>query len=151
MEQDIQEYLDEVLDEEFNTVLDDGSSHELAQLFIRYIQLIHQGKLADVEQELQLQNATAPAVQMSVRNKNENDLSSSSDDDDDDDDNGDDNEMREEQSSTQSKSQAMDVDEEGWWWRKKIIVFALVILEVIKSNNLSEKNKKLEFLFFSAI
>jgi pre-rRNA-processing protein TSR2 len=111
MEEDIQEYLDEILDEEFNTVLDDGSSHELAQLFIRYIQLIHQGKLADVQQELQLQNATAPAVQMSVRNKNEDNLSSSSDDDDDD---GGDNEMREEQSSTESKSQAMDVDEEGW-------------------------------------
>jgi pre-rRNA-processing protein TSR2 len=110
MEQDIQEYLDEVLDEEFNTELDDGSSHELAQLFIRYIQLIHQGKLTDVQQELQLQNSTAPAIQMSVRNKNEDDLSSSSSDDDE----NDNNEMREESSTNESKSQAMDVDEDGW-------------------------------------
>jgi pre-rRNA-processing protein TSR2 len=109
MEQDIQDYLDEILDEEFNAVLDDGSSYELAQLFIRYIQLIQQGKLADVQQELQVQQATTPAIQMSVRNENEDDSSSSSDDD-----NQDDNEMREEQSTNGSKSQAMDVDEEGW-------------------------------------
>jgi pre-rRNA-processing protein TSR2 len=108
MEQDIQEYLDEILDEEFNTVLDDGSSQELAQLFIRYIQLIQEGKLADVQQELQIQHTTTPAMQMSVRNKNEDDSSSSSDDADDD------NEMNEEQSTNESKSQAMDVDEDGW-------------------------------------
>jgi pre-rRNA-processing protein TSR2 len=111
LEQDIQEYLDEILDEEFNTVLDDGSSQELAQLFIRYIQLIQQGKLADVQQELQAQQATAPAIQRSVRNENEDDSSSSDDDDGDDNNN---NEMREEPSATESKSQAMDVDEEGW-------------------------------------
>jgi pre-rRNA-processing protein TSR2 len=114
MEQDIQEYLDEILDEEFNTVLDDGSSHELAQLFIRYIQLIQQGKLADVQQELQVQQTTTPAIQMSVRNENEDDSSSSSSDDDENGNNRDDNEMREEQSTNESKSQAMDVDEEGW-------------------------------------
>jgi len=107
MEGDIQEYLDEILDEEFNTVLDDGSSTELAQLFIRYIQLIQQGKLADVQQELQFQHSITPAIQMSVRNKNEDESSSSSGDDDDD-------EMREEQSTNESKSQAMDVDEDGW-------------------------------------
>ena len=111
MEQDIQEYLDEILDEEFNTVLDDGSSTELAQLFIRYIQLIHQGKLADVQQELQVQHAAAPAVQMSVRTKTEDGSSSSSEDDGDDDE----PEMSEEPSTTtESKSQAMDVDEDGW-------------------------------------
>jgi pre-rRNA-processing protein TSR2 len=110
MEGDIQEYLDEILDEEFNTVLDDGSSTELAQLFIRYIQLIQQGKLADVQQELQLQQSNTPAIQMSVRNKNEDESSSSSSSGDDEDE----NEMREEQSTNESKSQAMDVDEEGW-------------------------------------
>jgi pre-rRNA-processing protein TSR2 len=116
IEQDIQEYLDEILDEEFNTVLDDGSSHELAQLFIRYIELIQQGKLADVQQELQVQNTTTPAIQMSVRNENEDDSSSSSSDDDGENNNNnrDDNEMREEQSINESKSQAMDVDEDGW-------------------------------------
>jgi pre-rRNA-processing protein TSR2 len=108
MEQDIQEYLDEILDEEFNTVLDDGSSQELAQLFIRYIQLIQQGKLADVQQELQAYQTTT-AIQMSVRNENEDDSSSSSEDDDEND-----NEMKEEPSANESKSQAMDVDEEGW-------------------------------------
>lgn len=108
--QDIQEYFDEVLDEEFNTVIDDGSSQELSQLFLRYIQLIQQGKLADVQQELQLQQASTPAVQLSVRNGNEDD--SSSDEDDDGEDN--DNEMREEQSTNESKSQSMDVDEDGW-------------------------------------
>lgn len=110
LEQDIQEYLDEILDEEFSTVLDDGSSQELAQLFVHYIQLIQQGKLADVQQELLLQQAAAPAVQMSVRNENEDDSSSSSDDDDD----NNNNEMREEQSTNESKSQSMDVDEDGW-------------------------------------
>ncbi|UJR25935.1 hypothetical protein I4U23_007283 [Adineta vaga] len=114
MEQDVQEYLDEVLDEEFNTVLDDGSSTELAQLFVRYIQLIHQGKLADVQHELQVQQATVPAVQMSVRNQTEDGSSSESDDDDDDNDNHNDNDMREESESNESKSQAMDVDEDGW-------------------------------------
>lgn len=111
IEQDIQEYLDEILDEEFNTVLDDGSSQELAQLFIRYIQLIHQGKLADVQQELQAHQATAPAIQMSVRNENDDDSSSSSSSE------GDqrDDEMREEPSASNgSKSQAMDVDGDGW-------------------------------------
>lgn len=110
MEQDIQEYLDEILDEEFNTILDDGSSQEIAQLFPRYIQLIHQGKLAEVQQELQAHHAAAPAIQMSVRNENDDDSSSSSSEDD-----PDDNEMREEPSaSSETKSQAMDVDEEGW-------------------------------------
>ncbi|CAF2360203.1 unnamed protein product [Rotaria sp. Silwood2] len=117
MEQDIQEYLDEILDEEFNTILDDGSSNELAKLFIRYIQLIQEGKLVDVQQELQLQQSTTPAIQMSVRNENEND-SSSSEDDDDDNDNERDNKIREEEqeeeSTNETKSQAMDVDEEGW-------------------------------------
>ncbi len=108
MEQDIQEYLDEILDEEFNTVLDDGSSQELAQLFIRYIELIQQGKLADVQQELQA-HQTTPAIQMSIRNENEDDSSSSSEDDDEND-----NEMKEEPSANESKSQAMDVDEDGW-------------------------------------
>ena len=122
MEQDIQEYLDEILDEEFNTILDDGSSQELAQLFLRYMQLIHQGKLADVQQELQVQHAnTTPALQMSVRNADgdddDDDDESSSDDEED---NPIDNEMREEQeqpstsTSNESKSQAMDIDDEGW-------------------------------------
>ncbi|CAF0774860.1 unnamed protein product [Adineta ricciae] len=110
MEQDLQEYLDEVLDEEFNTVLDDGSSAELAQLFIRYIQLIQQGRLADVQQELQLQQATvAPAARMSVRNQPEDSSSSEGEDDDDND-----FDMREESTTTESKSQSMDVDEDGW-------------------------------------
>ena len=112
MEQDLQEYLDEVLDEEFNTVLDDGSSAELAQLFIRYIQLIQQGKLADVQQELQLQQATtAPAARMSVRNQTEGGESSSSEGEDD---GENDFDMREESATTESKSQSMDVDEDGW-------------------------------------
>ncbi|CAF0799772.1 unnamed protein product [Rotaria sp. Silwood1] len=115
LEQDIQEYLDEILDEEFNTILDDGSSNELAKLFIRYIQLIQEGKLADVQQELQLQQSTTPAIQMSVRNDNENDSSSSEEDDDDDNERN--NEIREEEEEepmNETKSQAMDVDEEGW-------------------------------------
>ncbi|CAF0880361.1 unnamed protein product [Adineta steineri] len=112
MEQDIQEYLDEILDEEFNTVLDDGSSTELSQVFVRYIQLIQQGKLADVQQELQLQHSVTPAMQMSVRNKTEDDGSSSSSSDDNDD--GDDDDMKEEPSTNEPKSQAMDVDEDGW-------------------------------------
>lgn len=120
MEQDIQEYLDEILDEEFNTVLDDGSSQELAQLFLRYIQWIHQGKLADVQQEIQAQQTTAPAIHMSVRNANDDGSSSSSGEDEDD---PIDNEMREEEegespqatsTSNESKSHAMDVDEDGW-------------------------------------
>ena len=115
LEQDIQQYFDEVLDEEFNTELDDGSSQELAQLFVRYIQLIQQGKLADVQQELQAQQATAPAVQMSVRNNNGDDSSSSSGSSSDDDD----DEMREDEDEDETtprepKSQSMDVDEDGW-------------------------------------
>jgi pre-rRNA-processing protein TSR2 len=108
-EQDIQEYLDEIMDEEFNTVLDDGSSLELAQLFVRYIQLIQQGKLVDIQQELQLQNSTAPSIQMSVRNKNEDDSTSSSDNDE-----GDETGMNDEKSSNEPKPQAMDVDEDEW-------------------------------------
>lgn len=120
MEQDIQEYLDEILDEEFNTILDDGSSQELAQLLLRYIQLIHQGKLADVQQELQAQQNATPAVNMSVRNGNDDDDGSSSSSGEDEDDPID-NEMREEgespqatSTSNESKSQSMDVDEDGW-------------------------------------
>lgn len=112
IEQEIQEYLEEVLDEEFNTVLDDGSSAELAQMFVRYVQLIQQGKLTDVQNELQLLQAATPAVQTSVRTKTEDGSSSSSDDDDDGDEG--DAEMREEPSTTDSKSQDMDVDEDGW-------------------------------------
>lgn len=116
IEQDIQEYLDEILDEEFNTVLDDGSSQELTQVFIRYIQLIQQGKLAEVQHEIQLQETTARPVQMSVRNKAGDDDSSSSDSGSDGDGNDDDNEMREEQptDNSESKTQSMDVDEDGW-------------------------------------
>lgn len=121
MEQDIQEYLDEILDEEFNTILDDGSSQELAQLFLRYMQLIHQGKLADVQQELQVQHAnTTPALQMSVRNADGDDDDDDESSSDDEEDNPIDNEMREEQeqpstsTSNESKSQAMDIDDEGW-------------------------------------
>ena len=113
LEQDIQQYFDEVLDEEFNTELDDGSSQELAQLFVRYIQLIQQGKLADVHQELQAQQATAPAVQMSVRNDNEDDSSSSGSSTDDDDMREDDDED-DEATPREPKSQSMDVDEDGW-------------------------------------
>lgn len=115
VEQDIQEYLDEILDEEFNTVLDDGSSLELAQLFIRYIQMIQQGKLVEVQHEIQMQEAAARPVQMSIRNKEGDDASSSSgsESDGDDDDN---EEMREEPSTSNSetKPQSMDVDEDGW-------------------------------------
>ena len=113
LEQDIQQYFDEVLDEEFNTELDDGSSQELAQLFVRYIQLIQQGKLADVQQELQAQQATAPAVHMSVRNDNGDDSSSSGSSTDDDDMREDDDED-DEATSREPKSQSMDVDEDGW-------------------------------------
>jgi pre-rRNA-processing protein TSR2 len=102
-ESDIQEYLDEILDEEFNTVLDDGSSHELAQLFVRYIHLILQGKINDVQQELQLQQALTPSIQMSIRNKDDDDESSSSSESEDD--------MIEEETS---KTHSMDVDEDGW-------------------------------------
>ena len=110
IESDIQDYLNEVLDEEFNTELDDGSSTELAQLFVRYIELIQQGKLADVQQEVQLQEATAPSHQMSVRDNNGDGSSSSSSGSDDDDD----DEMDEETPASNSKSQSMDVDEDGW-------------------------------------
>ncbi len=95
-ESDIQEYLDEVLDEEFNTVLDDGSSSELAQLFGRYIHLILQGKLTEVEQELQLQQSTSASIQMSIRNENNDDDSSSSEEEE------------------KSNKQSMDIDEDGW-------------------------------------
>lgn len=109
-ESDIQAYLDEVLDEEFNTELDDGSSQELAQLFVRYIHLILQGRLNDVQQELQLQQAMTPAVQKSIRNENDAE-SSTSDDDDDDDDRIDE---EEEVGEGRAKPQSMDVDEDGW-------------------------------------
>ena len=113
-EQDIQEYLDETLDEEFNTILDDGSSNELAQLFVRYILLIQQGKLVDVQQELQLQQSATSATQLSIRNQNEDDSSSSSASDDNDDDNERDSEITGEKFINETRSQAMDVDEEGW-------------------------------------
>ena len=96
---EIQEYLDEILDEEFNTVLDDGSSYELAQLFVRYLLLILQNKLNEVEGELQLQQSNVPSIQMSVRNGDE---SSSSD------------ESEEEIVEQVVKHQSMEVDEDGW-------------------------------------
>lgn len=111
LEQDIEEYLDEVLDEEFNTVLDDGSNIEIAKLTIRYIQMVHEGKLAEVQQELQSQQGTARSLQMSIQNKNEND-DSSSDSDDDEDMNND--QIPEEKSHSEPNTQSMDVDEDGW-------------------------------------
>ncbi|CAF0853951.1 unnamed protein product [Rotaria sordida] len=108
-ENNIQEYLDEILDEEFNTVLDDGSSYELALLFVRYIDLILQGKLNDVQQELQLQNSIISPVQMSIRNDNNNDnedsLSSSESEND---------MIKEEIEIEKPKTQSMDIDEDGW-------------------------------------
>jgi hypothetical protein len=101
---DIQEYLDEVLDEEFSTVLDDGSSSELAQLFVRYIQLILQGKLNDIQQELQVQQSNASSIQMCVRNEDDDSSSSESEDD----------TIEEEGEGGESKQQSMDVDEDGW-------------------------------------
>ncbi|UJR22981.1 hypothetical protein I4U23_026008 [Adineta vaga] len=106
-ESDIQAYLDEILDEEFNTELDDGSSYELAQLFVKYIQLILQGKLNEVQHELQLQQAMTPSVQMSIRNQDDSSTSDESEDDD---------RIREEEEEGEGKSkpQSMDVDEDGW-------------------------------------
>jgi pre-rRNA-processing protein TSR2 len=98
IENEIQEYLDEVLDEEFNTVLDDGSSLELAKLFIRYIHLILQGKLNEIEQELQFQQSTIVPIQMSIRNENDDSSSSSSSSEEED----------------KPKKQSMDIDEDGW-------------------------------------
>jgi pre-rRNA-processing protein TSR2 len=102
IESDIQQYLDEILDEEFNTVLDDGSSYELSKLFVRYIHLILQGKLNEIEQELQLQQSTS--IQMSIRNKNDDDDESSSSSESE-------NDMIEEE---KPKTQSMDIDEDGW-------------------------------------
>jgi pre-rRNA-processing protein TSR2 len=102
IESDIQQYLDEILDEEFNTVLDDGSSFELAQLFVRYIHLILQGKLNEVQQELQIQQSSISPNQMSIRNENDESSSSSSESE---------NDMIEEE---KSKTQSMDIDEDGW-------------------------------------
>ncbi len=101
-ESDIQEYLDEILDEEFHTVLDDGSSSELAQLFLRYIHLILQGKLTEVQEELQIQQSNPPPIQMSIRQENDDDDSSSSESD---------NDPIEEE---KPKTQSMDIDEDGW-------------------------------------
>ncbi|CAF2632926.1 unnamed protein product [Rotaria sp. Silwood2] len=112
-ENNIQEYLDEILDEEFNTVLDDGSSYELAQLFVRYIDLILQGKLNDVQQELQLQNSIVSPIQMSIRNENNN----NNDDDDDDDSSSSESEndmIEEEIEIEKPKTHSMDIDEDGW-------------------------------------
>ena len=111
VESEIQAYLDEVLDEEFNTELDDGSSQELAQLFVRYIHLILQGRLNDVQQELQLQQAMTPAIQKSIRNENDAETSTSDEDDDDD---RIDEEEEEEAGGGRVKPQSMDVDEDGW-------------------------------------
>ena len=97
-EMDIQEYLDEILDEEFNTVLDDGSSYELAQLFLRYIHLILQGKSNEIQEELQLQQSNLPPVQMSVRNDDDSSSSSES----------------EEEIVDKVKPQSMEIDEDGW-------------------------------------
>jgi pre-rRNA-processing protein TSR2 len=104
-ESDIQEYLDEILDEEFNTVLDDDSSRELGQLFVRYIHLILEGKLNDIQQELQVQQSTISPIQMSIRNENDDDNSSSSESEDD---------TIEEEEETTTKTQSMDIDEDGW-------------------------------------
>jgi pre-rRNA-processing protein TSR2 len=101
IESDIQQYLDEILDEEFNTILDDGSSYELAHLFLRYIHLILQGKLNEVQQELQIQQSTISSIQMSVKN---NDNSSSSESE---------NEIIEEEEE-KPQIQSMDIDEDGW-------------------------------------
>ncbi|CAF5059035.1 unnamed protein product [Rotaria sp. Silwood1] len=108
-ENNIQEYLDEILDEEFNTVIDDGSSYELAQLFIRYMNLILQGKLNDIQQELQLQNSIVSSIQMSIRNENNNN------DDDDSSSSENENDMIEEEIEIEKpKTQSMDIDEDGW-------------------------------------
>jgi pre-rRNA-processing protein TSR2 len=101
-ESDIQEYLDEILDEEFHTVLDDGSSYELGQLFVRYIQLILQGKLNDIQQELQIQQSTISPIQMSIRNADDNSSSDESDDD------------TIDEEEEKPKTQSMDIDEDGW-------------------------------------
>ena len=101
-ENDIQEYLDEILDEEFNTVLDDGSSYELGQLFVRYIHLILQGKLNDIEQEIQVQQSITSPIQMSVRNENDDETSSSEESED------------ERIDEEKAKTQSMDIDEDGW-------------------------------------
>lgn len=98
---DIQQYLEEVLDEEFSTVVDDGSTYELGQLFVRYILLILQDRLNEVEEELQLQQSTVASIQMSVRNEDDDSSSSESDDD-----------MTEE--AEKPKKQSMEVDEDGW-------------------------------------
>lgn len=107
-ETDIQEYLDEVLDEEFDTILDDDSSRELSLLFIRFVNLILQGKLSDIQQELQLQQSMVSSMSMSMQNANGDDDDSSSSDESEPD-------MIEEEAEIEKpKTQSMDVDEDGW-------------------------------------
>jgi len=106
IECDIQQYLEEILDEEFNTELDDGSSHELAQLFHRYLQMIAQGKLNEIQNELTAQQNNDSGIQMSVRNENDDSSSESEDSDDD--------MITEEPETEKPKKPSMETDEDGW-------------------------------------
>ncbi|CAF0941128.1 unnamed protein product [Didymodactylos carnosus] len=114
---DIQEYLDDVMDDEFNTVLDDGSSEELSIILLNYVNMINNGKITDVLCELDKQSQQATGVAMSVQNKNENNESSDSDsDDEDEEEKMDENKNFNGQQKNQTKTESMDLDEanDGW-------------------------------------
>lgn len=49
---DLCDLLESVLDEDFNTICEDNSTREISMLFVRYLKMCRENKLAEIEAEL---------------------------------------------------------------------------------------------------
>jgi pre-rRNA-processing protein TSR2 len=51
-ESDLVDLLEDIMDEEFDTVCDDGSTKEISLVLVKYLRMLQQGKIEDIKQEL---------------------------------------------------------------------------------------------------
>ncbi|XP_044268968.1 pre-rRNA-processing protein TSR2 homolog [Tribolium madens] len=67
----IQEALDDILDQEFDTICEDGSTKEIALLLYRFVDLLKQGNTQMFEEEYQKLPIGAMSSSKSIKSQNE--------------------------------------------------------------------------------
>ena len=69
---ELEQFFEDTMNNEFNSIIDDGSALQIAKLLLKYSELYRSGKLVELQEDISKRFASkAPNVQASVKCKND--------------------------------------------------------------------------------
>lgn len=104
--QEITEYMEDLMNNEFNTLCEDGSLEEMGESLCKYFRLIKDGKDAEVILELQKYKGSSVHLCKTTSNHDESTLQEEN--------NEEPSDNQKVESQTHSKSTKNEPDEDGW-------------------------------------